>query len=204
VECDEHRGRQRRPALAPSDRRRFAAAGALIALVAAAGLAAAGLVRESLRLVVVLILVVAPVTAAWPALVHRGWRRAAAVAGSDLHPIKAPAGASITAFPGRPVSPLSHGLGFSGWTLDPVRDQLGGSDLPLRTTATCVDAPRFSGGQGVAGSNPVVPTARWAVSFRRGIRPSAFLPAETHAGIDLARRGRITLVIIFLPVVKTL
>jgi hypothetical protein len=83
--------------LAPPDRRRFSAAGALIALVAAAGL-----VRESLRLVVVLILVVAPVTAAWPALVHRGWRRAAAVAGSGLHPIKAPAGASITAFPGPP------------------------------------------------------------------------------------------------------
>ncbi|MCU1666384.1 MAG: diacylglycerol kinase [Pseudonocardia sp.] len=64
----------------PSAKRRVAAAGALIALVAAVGLAVAGVLREPLRLVLVLVLVIAAVVAGWTALVHRGGRRAAAAA----------------------------------------------------------------------------------------------------------------------------
>ena len=37
----------------------------------------------------------------------------------------------------------------------------------------------LTGGQGVAGSNPVVPTARWAVLHDGEDRPSVCLPAET-------------------------
>jgi hypothetical protein len=50
-----------------------------------------------------------------------------------------------------------------------------------RRSRDLLEASSAAGGQGAAGSNPVVPTARWAVPTRRGSRPSVFLPAETGA-----------------------
>jgi hypothetical protein len=61
------------------------------------------------------------------------------------------------------------GLGGPAW--DYYQGRTGGRDL------LAVSSP--AGGQGVAGSNPVVPTARWAVPSARGSRPSAFPPART-------------------------
>jgi diacylglycerol kinase family enzyme len=72
-----------RPSERPSVGRRLAAAGALLALVAAIAVVVVGLLRDPVRMVAVLLLTVGAVVAAWTALVHRGAHRvvAAVVAG---------------------------------------------------------------------------------------------------------------------------
>src|SRR3954469_12689059 len=73
-------GSTRQGSVRPSAARRGAPAGALIALLAAVALAIAGLVRDPLRLVAVVLLVLVAVLAAWTALVHRGAHRMLATA----------------------------------------------------------------------------------------------------------------------------
>src|SRR4051794_29460220 len=63
------------PLARPSAGRRWAAAGALVALLAAVAVAIAGLVSDPLRLVAVVLLVLVAVLAGWTALVHRGGHR---------------------------------------------------------------------------------------------------------------------------------
>src|SRR4051794_17125511 len=69
------------------------------------------------------------------------------------------------------VSHPSHGMRFVGWTTAPGGDRSPGSDLHLKNWPPYLDDPCFSGGQGVAGSNPVVPTADRAVPHATGYRP---------------------------------
>jgi hypothetical protein len=63
---------------APAVMRRFAAAGALIALVLAIVLAVANFLNDPVRLPVALLLILTVVMAGWTALVHRGATRAVA------------------------------------------------------------------------------------------------------------------------------
>ena len=73
-------GSTRRGAARPAAGRRWMAAGALAALLAAVVLVIAGFVRDPLRLVAVLLLILVAVLAAWTALVHRGAHRVVATA----------------------------------------------------------------------------------------------------------------------------